>query len=43
MAANAKTTIVEARKVVPTGTIDPIFVHTPNIFVDYIVEGGPAC
>lgn len=43
MAANAKTTIVEARKVVPTGTIDPIFVHTPNIFVDYIVEGGPTC
>lgn len=43
MAANAKTTIVEARKVVPTGTIDPIFVHTQNIFVDYIVEGGPAC
>lgn len=43
MVANAKTTIVEARKVVPTGTIDPIFVHTPNIFVDYIVEGGPSC
>lgn len=43
MAANARTTIVEARKVVPIGTIDPIFVHTPNIFVDYIVKGGAVC
>lgn len=40
MAANAKVTIVEARKIVPVGSIDPNFVHTPNIFVDYIVQGG---
>lgn len=43
MAANATTTIVEARKIVPIGAIDPISVHTPNIFVDYLVEGGSAC
>ncbi|MEF3840598.1 CoA transferase subunit A [Enterococcus faecalis] len=40
MAANAQTTIVEARKIVPIGEIDPIAVQTPNIFVDYLVDGG---
>ncbi|EOL49252.1 3-oxoacid CoA-transferase, A subunit [Enterococcus phoeniculicola] len=40
MAANAQTTIVEARKIVPIGEIDPITVQTPNIFVNYLVDGG---
>ncbi|MCM2138232.1 CoA transferase subunit A [Vagococcus fluvialis] len=40
MAANATTTIVEAREIVKSGDLDPNFVQTPGIFVDYIVEGG---
>lgn len=40
MAANATMTIVEARTIVETGEIDPNFIHTPSIFVDYIVQGG---
>lgn len=40
MAANATTTIVEACEIVKSGDLDPNFVHTPGIFVDYIVEGG---
>jgi acetate CoA/acetoacetate CoA-transferase alpha subunit len=40
MAANATTTSVEAREIVKSGDLDPNFVHTPGIFVDYIVEGG---
>lgn len=40
MAANAKTTIVEARNVVEAGEIDQNAVVTPGIYVDYIVNGG---
>ncbi|MGJ0022230.1 CoA transferase subunit A [Streptococcus dysgalactiae] len=40
MAACAKTTIVQAREVLPIGVLQPEFVHTPHIFVDYIVEEG---
>ncbi|WP_159593029.1 CoA transferase subunit A [Streptococcus halichoeri] len=40
MAACAKTTIVQAREVVPVGALQPEYVHTPHIFVDYIVEEG---
>lgn len=40
MAANADVTIVEAREVVEVGELDPNFVHTPGVFVNYIVEGG---
>lgn len=40
MAACAKTTIVQAREVLPIGALQPEFVHTPHIFVDYIVEEG---
>lgn len=36
MAMAADVVIVEAEKVVPTGTIAPEAVHTPNIFVDHI-------
>ena len=39
MAANAKITIVEARKIVPVGSIDPIRVQTPGIFVNYLIDG----
>lgn len=39
MAANATTTIVQAREIVELGEIDPNFVHTPGIFVNYLVEG----
>lgn len=39
MAANAKITIAEARNIVPIGQMDANFVHTPNVFVDYVVEG----
>lgn len=38
MAANAKTTIVQARKIVNAGELNPNFVHTPSIFVDYLLE-----
>ncbi|HEC00518.1 MAG TPA: 3-oxoacid CoA-transferase subunit A [Sphingomonadales bacterium] len=38
MCTAAKTTIVQARKIVPVGTIDPEIVITPNIFVDRITE-----
>ncbi|MDV5972357.1 UNVERIFIED_CONTAM: CoA transferase subunit A [Streptococcus canis] len=40
MAACAKTTIVQAREVVAIGALQPEHVHTPHIFVDYIVEEG---
>lgn len=40
MAANATTTIVETRQIVEPGEIDANFVHTPGIFVDYLVQGG---
>ncbi|HEP5237322.1 TPA: CoA transferase subunit A, partial [Streptococcus pyogenes] len=40
MAACAKTTIVQVREIVPVGTIQPECVHTPHIFVDYIVKEG---
>lgn len=39
MAANATTTIVQAREIVELGEIDPNFVHTPGIFINYLVKG----
>ena len=38
MCQAAKTTIVQAKRIVETGEIDPEHVVTPCIFVDYIVE-----
>ena len=38
MCMAAKTTIVQAHRVVDTGTIDPECVVTPGIFVDHVVE-----
>lgn len=40
MAAAADITIVEAMEVVEVGDLDPNSVHTPGVFVNYIVEGG---
>lgn len=40
MAAAGKVTIVEADKVVENGEIDPNTVHTPGVFVNYVVDGG---
>ena len=39
MATAAETVIVAAEKIVEIGEIDPNYVMTPNIFVDYIVGG----
>jgi len=38
MATAAETVIALVREVVEAGEIDPDFVHTPGIFVDYIVK-----
>jgi len=40
MAAAADITIVEAMEVVEIGDLDPNSVHTPGVFVNYIVDGG---
>lgn len=40
MAMAADKVIVEADEVVPVGSIPPEQVHTPSIFVDYIVKKG---
>lgn len=42
MAANAKKTFVETRQLVEIGEMDPNFIHTPGIFVDYIIKGETA-
>jgi acetate CoA/acetoacetate CoA-transferase alpha subunit len=39
MATAAKTVIVAAEKIVEIGELDPNYVMTPGIFVDYIVGG----
>lgn len=40
MATAAKTVIAEADNLVDIGEITPECVHTPGLFVDYIVDGG---
>jgi acetate CoA/acetoacetate CoA-transferase alpha subunit len=40
MAMAADITIVDAKEIVPLGTIDPEDVVTPGAFVDVIVQGG---
>lgn len=40
MPTAADLVIVEAEKVIPVGDMDPDLVHTPGIFVDYVVERG---
>jgi len=39
MAQAGKITIAEVEKLVPTGEIDPDHVHTPGVYVQYILEG----
>ena len=40
MASAADLTIVEAVDIVKIGDLDPNSVHTPGVFVNYIVDGG---
>ena len=40
MAAAGKITIVETPNLVEAGTLDPNTIHTPGVFVNYIVHGG---
>lgn len=40
MVTAADITIAEVREVVETGEIDPDFVHSPGIFIDYIAGGN---
>ena len=39
MAGAARVTIAEAGRVVPPGGLAPNAVHTPGVFVDYVVKG----
>jgi 3-oxoacid CoA-transferase subunit A len=39
MAMAAKITIVEVEQIVPSGSFDPDFIHTPGIFVDRLLQG----
>ncbi|BBJ28856.1 CoA transferase subunit A [Athalassotoga saccharophila] len=39
MATAASTVIAEVEEILPVGTIPPDEVHTPGIFIDYIVKG----
>ena len=38
MAMAGKVTVAEVDELVPVGTLDPNFIHTPGIFVQRIVE-----
>ena len=38
MAMAAKLVIAEAEEIVPVGSIDPDAVHTPSLFIDYLVQ-----
>ena len=40
MASASDITIVEALEIVEIGELDPNSVHTPGVFVEYIVDGG---
>ena len=39
MAMAAKITIAEVEELVPDGTLDPNFIHTPGVYVHHIFEG----
>lgn len=39
MAMAGKITIAEVEELVPAGTLDPNFIHTPGIYVNYIFQG----
>lgn len=40
MASAGRITIAEVEEIVPTGTLDPNFIHTPGIFVQRLVQGA---
>jgi 3-oxoacid CoA-transferase subunit A len=40
MAMAGKVTIAEVEELVPTGTLDPNFIHTPGVFVQRIFQGS---
>lgn len=40
MAMAGKTTIAEVEEIVPAGTLDPSFIHTPGIFVQRVFKGA---
>ena len=40
MAMAGKITVAEVEELVPAGTLDPNFIHTPGIFVQRIFEGS---
>ena len=39
MATAGKVTIAEVEEIVPVGSLDPNFIHTPGIFVQRIIQG----
>lgn len=39
MATAGKVTVVEVEEIVPAGTLDPNFIHTPGIYVDRVILG----
>jgi 3-oxoacid CoA-transferase subunit A len=41
MATAAKVTVVEVEEIVPAGSLDPDSIHTPSIYVDRVILGGP--
>jgi 3-oxoacid CoA-transferase subunit A len=39
MATAAKTAVCEVEEIVPTGNLDPNFIHTPGIYIDRLFQG----
>jgi 3-oxoacid CoA-transferase subunit A len=39
MATAGRVTIAEVEEIVPAGSLDPDYIHTPGIFVDRIIQG----
>jgi 3-oxoacid CoA-transferase subunit A len=39
IATAGKITVAEVEEIVPPGTLDPQFIHTPGIYVDRIIQG----
>jgi len=39
MAAAGQITVAEVEEIVPAGTLDPEFIHTPGIYVDRVIQG----
>ncbi len=40
MATAGKITVAEVEEIVPAGTLDPNFIHTPGIYVDRVIQGN---